>query len=207
MTHAAWHGQKSWNGVAILSREPLEVRQVGLPGEEELGARLLSAQVGDLAFTTVYCPNGKSVAHDDYRTKLTWFDSLAAWFDEHHEPSERAVLCGDFNIVREPLDSWNEDKLGGGIFHTEAERARMQRLLDLGLYDAWREKRPDDPGFSWWDYRRGAFHKHQGLRIDLLLVTEPLLEQVQSAELERGWRKKVDGLTASDHAPVWIDLG
>lgn len=203
---AITHGQKSWNGVAILSREPAEVLQVGLPGQDELGARLLSARVGGVDFVTVYCPNGKTVDHEDFGGKLAWFDALATWLETHRDPADPLVLTGDFNIVPAPLDSWNEAKLNGGIFHTVEERARLQRLLDWGLVDLWRQLLPDDPGHSWWDYRAGAFHKRMGLRIDLVLGTAKVAARASEAHLSRDWRKKVEGLTPSDHAPVWVDL-
>ncbi len=205
--HATTFGQKSWNGVAVLSREPVEALQRGLPGQEEQGARLLSVKTPELTFITVYCPNGKSIEHPDYQAKLAWFDALRAYLEEHHDPSEPLVLTGDFNIVPAPIDSWNEAKLSGHIFHTEAERARLDALMAWGLSDAWRTHRPEDPGHSWWDYRAGAFHKRQGLRIDLVLITAPLAARIAGADLSRDWRKKIDGLTPSDHAPVWVDLG
>ena len=202
------HGQKSWNGVAILVRDGLEaeVVETGLPGQEEVGARLISADVGGLRFITVYCPNGKTIAHEDFAGKLAWFDALADWLDREHRAEQPLVLCGDFNIVPAPIDSWNEAKLGGQIFHTDDERARMRRLLEWGLVDLYRELEPSEPGHSWWDYRAGAFHKKMGLRIDLLLATAPIRARATAAHIERDWRKKVEGLTPSDHAPVWVDL-
>ena len=203
---AVIHGQKSWNGVAVLSEEPAEVLTAGLPGQDELGSRLLSTKVGGITFVTVYCPNGKTVTHDDFQGKLAWFDALASWLEAEHDPSEPLVLTGDFNIVPAPIDSWNEKKLKGAIFHTDEERARLQRLFDWGLVDLWRQLKPDDAGHSWWDYRAGAFHKRLGLRIDLVLGTEAVAARANDATLLRDWRKKVEGLTPSDHAPVWVDL-
>ena len=210
------HGQKAWNGVAILSRKPAELEQQGLPGQEDFGARLVTVRVEDLHFSTVYCPNGKSLDHEDYPKKLAWYDSLADYLAERWDPDVPAVLCGDFNICRSRLDSFHEDKFhedklqedehAGLIFHTEQERARMQRLLDWGLVDVFREKYPDLQAFSWWDYRGGAFHRGLGLRIDLLLATRSALARVRSVEIDRDYRKKKDGLTASDHAPVIADL-
>jgi exodeoxyribonuclease-3 len=107
------HGQKAWNGVAILSRATAEVTQVGLPGQEDFGARMLSADIGGLSFTTVYCPNGKAVGHEDFPRKLAWLDALAEHFASSHDPGRPVALCGDFNICPTPLDSWNEDKLRG----------------------------------------------------------------------------------------------
>jgi exodeoxyribonuclease-3 len=201
---AATHGQKSWNGVAILAREEPRVTARGLPGQEDLGARLLSADVSGLSFTTVYVPNGKSVDHEDFPRKLAWLDALVEHFRD--VGGKAAVLCGDFNLCHRPLDSWNPEELEGHIFHTDAERARFERLLAAGFVDVFREKHPDTRAFSWWDYRGGAFHRGQGLRIDLLLATPAAAQRVKSIEIDRDYRKKKDGLTASDHAPVFADL-
>lgn len=203
---AVFHGQKSWNGVAILSREPATVTQTGLPAQEATGARLLTADVAGLSFTTVYCPNGKTVEHEDYGKKLAWFDDLARYVDEAKLTDRPAILCGDFNVCRSALDSWAGERFAGHIFHTDAERERMERLLSLGFADAFREKYPDDASFSWWDYRGGAFHRKQGLRIDLILASAPLMARVVSVEVDREYRKKQEGLTASDHAPVIAEL-
>lgn len=202
---AACYGQKAWNGVAVLAREEPRVIQRGLPGHESFGARLISVELADLSFTTVYCPNGKHLEHEDYPRKLLWLEALA----EHmapKDPSVAAVLCGDFNVCPGPLDSWNEAGMKGQIFHTDEERQRFGRLLELGFVDVFRERNPDLQAFSWWDYRGGAFHRKQGLRIDFLLATQPALLRVKSVEIDREYRKKQDGLTASDHAPVIADL-
>lgn len=208
---AVCHGQRSWNGVAVLSREPAcrgpaEVLQKGLPGQEDFGARLITARVGGLSFTSVYCPNGKHVGHDDFPRKLAWLDALAGHLDERHDPGEPTVLCGDFNVCPTALDTWNEDELAGGIFHTDDERRRFRRLLDWGLVDVYRQRFPEKRMFSWWDYRAGAFHRNLGLRIDFLLATPDVAARVRHAEIDRDYRKKKDGLTASDHAPVFADL-
>ncbi|ANM30724.1 hypothetical protein ABI59_15775 [Acidobacteria bacterium Mor1] len=203
---SAIHAQKSWNGVAVLSKHPLEVRECGLPGEEAFGARLISVDVEGIRFITIYAPNGKTLEHDDYPKKLVWYDRLADWLGEHVADGQPAVLCGDFNICTEPIDSWNEDLLKGRIFHTDEERSRMKALADGGWIDSFRRLNPDAQVFSWWDYRGGAFHRKQGLRIDLLLATAPLMERIEKVETDRDYRKKKDGLTASDHAPVIATL-
>ena len=200
------HGQKAWNGVAILSRSPAILVQRGLPGQEEFGARLLSARIQDLYFTTVYCPNGKSVAHDDFPRKRAWFDSLAEHMESNAGTDTTNVLCGDFNICPTALDTWDEAGHAGKIFHTHDERQRMQRILDGGFKDVFREKNPDARAYSWWDYRAGAFPRNHGLRIDFLLATPSVMARVKSVEIDRDYRKKKDGLTASDHAPVIADL-
>ncbi len=116
------------------------------------------------------------------------------------------MLGGDFNLCPGPLDTWDESAFRGEIFHTDEERGRFERLLDWGLRDLFRELHPDTQAFSWWDYRGGAFHKKQGLRIDFLLGTQAVSERAVASVIDRDYRKKQDGLTASDHAPVWVDL-
>ena len=202
---AAVLGQKAWNGVAVLSREPAEVETRGLPGRADDGSRLLSVRLGGLHFATVYCPNGKTLDHPDFRMKLAWFDALR----EHLAGVDRNsafVIGGDFNIVPEPLDCWQGAAADGSIFCTGDERARYRSLIDLGLTDLFRHLRPDERQFSWWDYRGGAFHRGMGLRIDMLLGTAAVASRVRRVEIDREYRKKQDGLTASDHAPVFADL-
>ena len=203
---AATYGQKSWNGVAVLARAPIEVTQRGLPGQDAMGARLLSVKVADLAFTTVYCPNGKSVEHADYQRKLAWFDSLLDYLRSQQDAGHPTVLCGDFNVVPAPIDGWNEAGFHGTCHHTEAERTRIAQLREWGLTDLYRHFHPDEPGFSWWDYRAGAFAKRQGLRIDFLLASASVVERAQSVSVERRWRKRYQGLISSDHTPVCADL-
>jgi exodeoxyribonuclease-3 len=200
------HGQKAWNGVAILSRKPAELVQRGLPGQQDQGARLVTARVEDLSFTTMYCPNGKSTDHEDFPRKLAWFDALAGYLESLAADEGPTVVCGDFNICPAAIDSWDEERHRDRIFHTEAERERFQRLLELGFVDAFRERHPDAREFSWWDYRGGAFHRGLGLRIDFLLASRSAMERLRAVEIDRDYRKKKDGLTASDHAPVIADL-
>ena len=203
--HCAVFGQRSWNGVAILSREPAAITHRGLPGQEDLGARLLTAEVGGLSFTTIYGPNGKSVGHGDFPLKLAWLDALVAHLEPPRRP-EAAVVCGDFNVAPGPLDSWDEERLRGSIHHTDAERARIRRLNESGLLDVAREMHPSARMYSWWDYRGGAFHRNQGLRIDLVLATASVAGRARSIEVDRDYRKKKDGLISSDHAPLVLDL-
>jgi exodeoxyribonuclease-3 len=203
---AVVHGQKAWNGVAILSRGPVTVTQKGLPGQEDHGARLIGAETEGLSFTTVYCPNGKDVGHPDFPRKLAWLDALAAHLRELRRPDRPAVLCGDFNICPAPIDSWNEDLLRGTIFHTSEERARFAALVESGFHDLFRGLHPDTRAYSWWDYRAGAFPRNRGLRLDLLLATPDLAGRLRSVQIDRDYRKKKGDLIPSDHAPVFADL-
>ena len=203
--HAVVHGEKGWNGVAVLSRAPAEADTVGLPGREADGARLLRVRVAGLDFATAYCPNGKTLDHPDFRMKLAWFDALRHYLTGVDRGSA-FVIGGDFNIVPAALDCWQGDAADGSIFCTSEERARYRSLLDLGLTDLFRHLHPAEQKFSWWDYRGGCFHRGRGLRIDMLLGAAAVASRVRRVEIDREYRKKQDGHAASDHAPVFADL-
>ena len=199
------HGQKGWNGVAIASRLPVEVETRGLPGQEEAGARLIRARVEDLSYATVYCPNGKDIDHEDFPRKLAWYDSLREYLGGVGAGAP-FLIGGDFNVCPGPIDCWRGEAADGTIFCTDDERGRYQALLDGGLSDLLRHVRPDEQAFSWWDYRGGAFHRGMGLRIDMLLGTAPVVQRVREVTIDRDYRRKKDGMIASDHAPVIADL-
>ena len=200
------HGQKSWNGVAILSKVPAETTCLGLAEQADFGARLISADIGGkLGFTTVYCPNGKTLEHADFQGKLAWYDSLIDHW-KNVDASRPRILCGDFNIVPQPIDGWRGEAGDGSIFYTVEERRQLRRLMDEGLYDLFRERFPEEQAFSWWDYRGGAFHRKHGLRIDFLLGNQELLSRTQDVVIDRDYRRKIGELTASDHAPVYADI-
>ncbi len=185
----------------VLALEPRLIAHLSR-GLQNYGDRLL---ISPVIFRP--CPNGKSFEHEDYPKKLAWFDSLATHWSSVHADETAAVLCGDFNICPTDLDSHHSpEKTAQRIFHTADERARFQRLLDLGLVDTYRDLYPDTRMYSWWDYRMGAFHRNWGLRIDFVLATEAVRARARDVVIDREYRKKKDGLTASDHAPVWIDL-
>ena len=203
---AVAYGQRAWNGVAILTRWPAQRVERGLPEQDALGARLLSARIAGLTFATAYCPNGKALEHADFPRKLAWFDALAAHWQTLADASTPAVLCGDFNIAPAPVDSWRGAAGDGRLFHTLAERERFAKLSSLGLQDLYRDHRGAEQAFTWWDYRGGAFRFGQGLRIDFLLGTEAVRKRVTNVQIDRDFRKKQNGLTASDHAPVFADL-
>lgn len=207
--HAVVHCQKAWNGVAVVSRTPAELVQAGLPGLSDAGARLVTASVDDILVTSVYVPNGKKVSDPDFQVKLAWLDALRAYVESLSEHGASLVVAGDFNLVPADIDSYHPQEAAGKLFHTEAERDRYRRLVDIGLADVFRETAPDDPGFSWWDYRQGHFHKGLGLRIDLLLASRDLADRVTSVAVDRAFRRKRDGIwevKPSDHAPVEVIL-
>jgi exodeoxyribonuclease-3 len=198
-------GQTAWNGVAILSKLPPVSYAAGLEGRESDGARLITARFADFDFTTAYVPNGKDVHHPDFARKLEWLDAFVA-AEGLGARDASTILCGDFNLCPDALDSWDEARFAGRIFHTEAERTRFQALLASGYHDLFRELNPGAQVFSWWDYRAGDFHKGRGLRIDFLLGTVAIRRRVRSVVIDREYRKKKEGLIPSDHAPVYADL-
>ncbi|MBI4702379.1 MAG: exodeoxyribonuclease III [Deltaproteobacteria bacterium] len=200
------HGEPRWNGVAILSRREATLLQAGLPGAEAAGARLIVARVGELSVGSVYVPNGKSIEHADYQAKLVWLDRLCAWLREADWLRGAAVLGGDFNIAPADLDTSDPAGLAGQLHHSEAERAALGRLLGLGLHDLFRTRHPGAQGFSWWDYRGGAFHRNQGMRLDLLLGSSAVLEQTSEIWIDREFRKRRAGFIPSDHAPVVAEM-
>lgn len=205
------HGQKGWNGVAIASRLPIEATDRGLPGEADAGARLIRGRIagtggiGEVSFATAYCPNGKDIGHADFPVKLKWYDGLRDYL-AGVDGGGPFLIGGDFNVVPEPVDCWRGAAADGTIFCTVDERGRYQALLDCGLVDLYRRVEPDKQAFSWWDYRGGAFHRGMGLRIDMLLGNEALAKRVKDVVIDRAYRYKKDGLTSSDHVPVYADL-
>ena len=209
------HGQKSWNGVAVLTREETvrraEVFRRGLPGLDEQGARLIGAQVevagcGALDCVSVYVPNGRAVEHPEFGHKLAFLDGLVSFAEREARPDRPLVIGGDFNLCPGELDTWDEAAWREKIFHTAEERRRFRTLLDLGMTDLFRALNPELRRFSWWDYRAGNFHKNRGLRIDLLLAAPPVAARAAGVTIDRDYRKKKDGMIASDHAPVIAEL-
>jgi exodeoxyribonuclease-3 len=201
---AALYGQSAWNGVAVIAKTKPELVLRGLPGGEEDGARFVVAKVGEIEFASVYVPNGKSANHPDYKVKLRWLESLAKHIESRANKDAPLVLGGDFNVCWTPQDSFGGTRFDGRVHHTVEERALLDRLRAAGLVDLYRAKYPEEPGFSWWDYRAGSFHKKEGMRIDLLLATPAVATRVTDVYVDRDFRKKgkPSGAIPSDHAPV-----
>ncbi len=202
---SVFHGQKTYNGVAILARDrALDQVQVAIPGFEDAQARAIAATVGDTRIVNLYVVNGQDIGTEKYDYKLRWLDAVHGWIADELRKHPKLVVLGDFNIAPDDRDVhdpavWND----GHILTSTAERAALQRLLALGLHDGFRLHN-DEPGvFSWWDYRQAAFRRNLGLRIDLTLVSEALRASTASAGIDRTprtWER------ASDHAPVWVQL-
>lgn len=205
---AVLYGQSAWNGVAVIATTKPTLVLRGLPGGEEDGARFVVAKVGEIEFASVYVPNGKSANHPDYKVKLRWLESLAKHIESRADKDAPLVLGGDFNVCWTPQDSFGGTRFDGRVHHTTEERALLDRLRAAGLVDLYRTKYPEEPGYSWWDYRAGSFHKKEGMRIDLLLATPAVATRVTEVHVEREFRKKgkPSGSIPSDHAPVVATL-
>lgn len=203
--HAIWHGQKSWNGVAILSRvgEPIEVRRV-LPGDpDDAHSRYIEAAINGIVVGCLYLPNGNPAPGPKFDYKLGWFQRLQRHAKELIKMDVPVVLAGDYNVIPTELDvykpeSWRDDAL----FRPEV-RAAYHDLVAQGWTDALRERHPDERIYTFWDYFRNAYARNAGLRIDHVLLSPALRNGLTDAGVDkhvRGWEK------SSDHAPVWIEV-
>ncbi len=201
--HAAVHGQKTYNGVAILAREaPTEIATGFGDGGDESQARLVHAPVGGLAIASAYVPNGKEVGSEKWAYKLAWLDRLAAWV-RRRPPAPPLVLGGDFNIAPDARDVASPEVWAGSVLCAPPARAAWEALLAAGLTDAFRLHHDEGGHYSWWDYRQLGFPRNDGLRIDHVLLAAPLAARCTGAFIDRDERK---GKLPSDHAPVVIDL-
>ena len=197
-------GQKTYNGVAILSREPAADVQVGIPAFGDEQKRVIAATIGGVRVINLYVVNGQDVGTEKYAYKLRWLDAVHDWIASELQSHPRVVVLGDFNIAPDDRDvhdpeRWNEHH----ILTSAAERAGLQKLLDLGLHDAYRLHHDGGGEFSWWDYRQAAFRRNLGLRIDLTLVSGALRAACGAAGIDREprtWERP------SDHTPVWVEL-
>jgi exodeoxyribonuclease-3 len=203
---AVHHGEGRWNGVAIISRVGLDDVVAGFAdgGDPDAEARLMSATCAGIRISTVYVPNGRALDTDHYRYKLSWLERLHRHLVATTDASQPVVLCGDFNVAPTDDDVWDPAAFVGSTHVSEPERAALRRLEEWGLVDVFRASYPNTPGlYSWWDYRAGNFHKHKGMRIDLVLASAPLAERVCWVLIDRNARK---GKEPSDHAPVVVEL-
>lgn len=199
------HSGGRWAGVALLVRDDLHVTDVshglgGQPSEEE--ARWIEATVDDVRVASVYVPNGRQVGSDTYSDKLAFLDAMLRWAGGTEGPT---VVAGDMNVCPTDDDAWDATQLHGGTHVTDDERRRIAAMAGFGFIDVFRTVEPDEPGFTWWDYRAGSFHKGMGLRIDLALARDLV---PTAASVGREWRKpsRVPGTKPSDHAPLFFTL-
>ena len=197
-------GQKTYNGVALLSREPMSDEVRNIPGFDDPQARVLAASVASLRVVGAYFPNGQAPGTDKFAYKMQWLHALHDWLRDELVRHPRLVLMGDFNIAPEDRDVYDPVAWAGQIHCTDEERAHFRQLLELGFVDAFRAFEQPPRSWSWWDYRNLAFRKNQGLRIDHILVSQPLQSELRACQIDKAPRKLE---RPSDHAPVMAELG
>jgi len=197
-------GQKTYNGVALLSRTPAADVAHNIPGFDDGQARVIAATVADVRVIGAYFPNGQAPDSEKFVYKMRWQDALHDWVRAELVRHPPLVLMGDFNVAPEDRDVHDPVAWAGQIHCTPEERAQFQRLLALGLVDAFRLFEQPPKSWSWWDYRNLAFRRNQGLRIDHILVSAALRPRVRACHIDRAPRKNE---RPSDHAPVWVEIG
>ena len=201
--HSICSGQKTYNGVAILSRAPAGEVQFGLPGFADEQKRVIAATFDGVRAVCVYVPNGQSVDSDKYQYKLDWLAALRDWLQDELTRNPQLVLLGDYNIAPEDRDVYDPEAWRGNVLVSEPEREQFRHLLQLGLRDSFRLFEQPDKTYSWWDYRMMAFRRNNGLRIDHILLSETLALQCKSCVIDRAPRKLE---RPSDHTPVVVEL-
>jgi exodeoxyribonuclease-3 len=203
---AIWHGQKSWNGVAILARglDPIESRR-GLPGDpEDVNSRYIEARVGAILVGCLYLPNGNPAPGPKFDYKLRWFERLTKHADTLLATNAPVVLAGDYNVMPTELDVYKPERWIDDALLRPEVRGAFARLIARGWKDSIRERHPGERIYTFWDYFRNAWSRNAGLRIDHLLLSPSLARRLRGAGVDReirGWEK------ASDHAPTWIEIG
>ncbi len=197
--HAVFNGQKAYNGVALLSKQPLEKIEIALPNFIDDQRRVLAATLNDVRIINLYVPNGASVESDKYIYKLEWLRQLHHYLQMQLLLYPKLIVLGDFNIAPEDRDVRDPKAWEGGILVSELERAALQAIMAEGLLDSFRLFEQGDKFYSWWDYRMNAFRRNLGVRIDHILISNALRAQCDSCYIDktpRAWERP------SDHAPI-----
>lgn len=202
--HAVWSGQKTYNGVATLSKAPARDIERDVPGLDDLQRRMLTATIEDVRIVNLYVPNGERVDSPKYLYKLEWLRHLSAYLRAELALHPPLVVLGDFNIAPDERDVYDPAFWEGQVLFSASEREAFLRLLALGLHDSFRLFEQPPGAYSWWDYRAGAFRRNLGLRIDHILISEILRPRARAATIDREARRAE---RPSDHAPVVLELG
>ncbi len=196
-------GQKTYNGVAILSREPATGTVTAIPAFPDEQKRVLAATIGGVRIACLYVPNGESVGSEKYQYKLRWLSAAREWLKDEISRNARLAVLGDFNVAPEARDVHDPELWEGKVLFSEPERAALRHLAEIGLSDAFRLFDQPAGAFTWWDYRMNGFRRKRGLRIDHILLSEPLAKQCTSCTIDiepRGAERP------SDHAPVVAEV-
>jgi exodeoxyribonuclease III len=201
--HAVCYGQKTYNGVAILSRSEATECAMGIPGDGDPQRRVIAAAIGPVRLVNVYVPNGQAIGSEKYTYKLAWLERLRAYLASLLEAHEHLLVVGDFNIAPEDRDVHDPAAWEGSVHVSAPEREALAKIASLGLADLFRRFEQPENSWSWWDYRMNAFRRDHGLRIDLMLASKALAARCTSCTIDRtprGWDRP------SDHAPVTAEF-
>jgi exodeoxyribonuclease-3 len=198
-----YSGQKTYNGVAILSREPAADVQIGIPDYDDPQRRVIAATFAGVRVVCVYIPNGESVTSEKYKYKLAWLERLTAWIEIQLRAYPKLALLGDYNIAPDDRDVYDPKAWEGQVLCSEPERQAFQRLIGLGLVDSFRMFEQPEKSYTWWDYRMNMFKRKLGMRIDHVLLSTELAPSCRSCVIDKDMRAKE---RPSDHAPVIADL-
>jgi len=193
------NGQKTYNGVAVVSRSPSSDHVTDFPGFEDPQRRILASTIDGVRIVNLYVPNGQSVGSEKYEYKLGWLAALKGFLKDELKTHDKLVVLGDFNIAPEDRDVYDAEKWGDDILCSPLEREALGELLQLGLTDVYRNFEQPEKAFSWWDYRRAGFQRNAGLRIDLILANDAMTAACQASYIDREprtWERP------SDHTPV-----
>ena len=201
--HAHCFGQKTYNGVALLSRSPASDIVKNIPGFDDDMARVITGTVDGIRVIGAYFPNGQEPGSEKFEYKMEWLKGLRSWLARELAAHPKLVLMGDYNITFDDLDVWDPQGMFEQIHCTEAERYHLRALIALGLHDSHRLFPQPPKSYSWWDYRDFGFRRNRGLRIDHILVSEALRAQVAACAIDTAPRKNE---RPSDHAPVIVDI-
>ena len=208
--HAVVHGQKTYNGVALISKiEAQDVERGFGDDEDDPQARFIAGRFDDVTVASAYIPNGSKLDSDKYPYKRRWLARLSDWTAKKINDGCSLAIGGDYNIAFDERDLGDVDRWSGGVLYNEDVLADLQAVMAHGLHDSFRLKVEDGGIFSWWDYRQLSFQRNDGLRIDHILVTEDLAKRCSEAQVDRDQRKKgacPEGTKPSDHAPVVVDF-
>lgn len=201
---AAFMGQKSYNGVAILSKHKIENVQKNFPDDEsDAPKRLIAATINGVRIVNTYIPNGTELWTDKFTFKLDWLQRLRRYFDETCSTNDRVLLCGDFNVAPDELDVWSVQAWTGKLHFSKPERAAIHHVKQWGFVDVFRQINGDAQEFSWWNYREGAWQRNRGLRMDHIWTSEPLAEKCTACWIDKAPRSLE---RPSDHTPVVADF-
>ena len=200
--HSYFTGQKSYNGVAILSKQPLENVETNLPNFEDPQRRFIKADYQGVTLVNVYVPNGQALDSDKFVYKRAWFAKLQLAMRDYLAQNSKVVLVGDFNITPSDLDVHDPAKWRGKIHCSPIERLMLQNLMSEGLFDTYRSFHKQTDQFSWWDYRTDGYSRNEGLRIDLILSSSDLLDVAEDCVIDESPRKLE---RPSDHTPVVVE--